>query len=152
MSRPKRSEFLMVRRGVFEHLKDGRMDEQMLVAYELILDQSDWDTGVWLGSSGRLREAVPAWSLSTCVRVLDRLCAGWYIKSQHVRGVRGNYPVLVNKFARPKDGVVVRDWATQDWRGAETVPTKAAGGSTPEKVKPPAASINVTGDFTQSHP
>lgn len=119
--KPRRGDFLLVRRGLFEHVKRGWMDEQMYLAFQIVLDQADWDTGVWDGSSRRLREAVPAWSLSTCKRVLDRLCAGLYVHAEHnAQGVRGNYSVLVNKYERPKDAVRVRDWPTQDWREAET--------------------------------
>jgi hypothetical protein len=112
---------LKMRNGIFEHVQKGWMDEQMYLAYNVMLHQCDWKTGEWTGSAARLREAIPHWSLATVKRVLNRLARGQYVDSQHVRGARGNYKVLINNYeptTGPLAGKRIRKTETIDWRTA----------------------------------
>lgn len=116
-----RNGFISVRTGLLEHVQKGWMDEQMFLAYCIMLDQCDWKTGIWIGSSYKLQAATPSWSLSTCKRVINRLARGQYIDSEHIRGSRGNYQVLVNNYeptAGKLKGKRLRKTETCDWREA----------------------------------
>lgn len=91
--------FLLMRKGIFEHVRKGWMDEQMFLAYSILLETCDWATGVWHGSGARLRNDVGAqWSERNAQRVLERLEAGRYIHSTHQRGKRGNYNIYINNY------------------------------------------------------
>jgi len=91
--------FLLVRKGIFEHVRNVWMDEQMYLAYHIILDKCDWGTGVWHGSAASLRAEVGGqWSERTAERVLERLVERRYIDSLFQRGKRGNYDILINNF------------------------------------------------------
>src|SRR5271157_4220842 len=123
MSKEKDDGHIHVRNGLLEHVQKGWMDEQMYLAYSVMLHQCDWATGVWLGCALRLQAAIPAWSLSTCRRVLNRLQRGLYCESEHDPGVRGNYRVLISNYEPTvgKSKGRLRPTETQDWREAVAV-------------------------------
>lgn len=113
-----------IRKGLIEdHLADGWMDEQMFTAYAIMLHTCDWATGIWLGSADRLVAATGyQWSQRTAERVLERLCAGRYITSGHVRGHKGNYPVFINNFVPtcgPDKDKKLRPTQTINWKSAD---------------------------------
>ena len=96
--------FLMMRKGIFQHLKCSNMDEQMFTAYSVILDHCDWSTGEWWGCAAALRAEVGMqWSERTAERILERLVDGRYITSHFQRGKYGNYKIEVNNFV-PTEG------------------------------------------------
>ena len=110
-----------VRVGILTHVAKGWMDADMFLAYCIMLDQCNWETGIWMGSSHRLRESAPGWSLAHCKRIINRLTRGQYIESEHIRGSRGNYPILINNYeptAGKQKGNRVRSTETIDWRTA----------------------------------
>jgi hypothetical protein len=131
MSDQNQDGFIHLRNGLLEHVQKGWMDSDMVLAYLVLLRQCDWATGVWTGSAARLKDTVPAWSLSTCIRVLSRLARGLYIESEHIRGSRGNYPVLINNYEPIVGGKVVkkklRKTETIDWRTAVKVTDEGHG-------------------------
>jgi hypothetical protein len=46
--------FMPLRRGVFEHLRDGRMCPTDFTCFAYIIGQADTRSGVWIGSAGAL--------------------------------------------------------------------------------------------------
>src|SRR5271170_5952162 len=115
---------ITVRNGILEHFQKNWMDGDMVIAYLILLHQCDWKTGIWIGSSARLNEAVPSWSAAKCKRVINRLVRGNYIDSEHIRGSRGNYTVKINNF-EPLVGTLkgkrIRRTKGMDWREAVRV-------------------------------
>jgi hypothetical protein len=96
--------FLAIRRGIFSHLQDGRMTPVMYAIYSVILDQFDWSSGVWLGSTHRLFDSLgQKTDRSTIKDNLARLYKLGYLKSLRKSGRRGNYYVLINAW-RPTVG------------------------------------------------
>jgi hypothetical protein len=136
-----------------DHLAKGWMDEQMFTAYSVILRQADFETGIWEGSALRLAETCN-WSKPKAVRVLRNLVLGRYITSKHIRGVRGNYSVMINNFiptAGKLKGMKSRRTKTQDYRSAITCDSQAESSLIPysvmddpeqdQKVKSPATRV-----------
>jgi hypothetical protein len=92
--------FLQLRRGVFEHIKDGRMSHLDGLVFIYIASQADTRTGIWNGSAGALAGEI-CLSSRNARRALERLslsAKGGYIKRFPVPGSHVCYPILVNKF------------------------------------------------------
>jgi hypothetical protein len=94
----KENGFLQLRRGVFEHVRDGRMSLADYAIHSYITSQADTRSGVWMGSAGALAGEL---SLSPRMarRFLERLSQGDYIKRFPAPGRHVCYPILVHKFA-----------------------------------------------------
>jgi len=90
--------FLQLRRGVFEHVRDGRMSLFDYAIHSYITSQADTRTGVWMGSAGALAGELSL-SPRQARRFLERLSQGEYIKRFPVPGKHVCYPILVHKFA-----------------------------------------------------
>jgi hypothetical protein len=88
--------FLQLRRGIFQHVRDGCLTPVRALCLIYMLTQADTRTGVWSGSAGALaRElSIPQW---VARRVLESL-SGRYIKRFPVPGRHKCYPVLLHKF------------------------------------------------------
>jgi hypothetical protein len=93
----KKSGFLQLRRGVFEHIRDGRMSLADFAVYSYIIAQADTRTGIWNGSAGALAGELSI-SPRLARKLLERLSRGGYIKRFAVPGKHICYPVLVHKF------------------------------------------------------
>lgn len=89
--------YLQLRRGIFEHVKDGRMSHMGAVAFIYIASQADTRTGVWNGSASSLAGEL-AFSPRNARRLIERLSDSGYIKRFPVPGRHVCYPILVNKF------------------------------------------------------
>jgi hypothetical protein len=89
--------YLQLRRGIFEHVKDGRMSHMDAVAFIYIASQADTRTGVWNGSASSLAGEL-AFSPRNARRLIERLSDSGYIKRFPVHGRHVCYPILVNKF------------------------------------------------------
>jgi len=89
--------FLQLRRGVFEHVRDGRLSHRDAVAFIYIVAQADTRTGVWKGSANALAGEM-GMSPRTARGVLERLSARGYLKRFPVPGKHSCYPILVHKF------------------------------------------------------
>jgi hypothetical protein len=103
-----------------DHVAKGWLDGDMHLAYTLILQNCDWNTGIWHGSADALAALVGGqWSKSKAVRVLRRLCLARYITSHHVPKQKGNYDIAVNNYIPTigKDkGKKIRRTKTRDYR------------------------------------
>lgn len=89
--------FLQLRRGVWEHVRDGRMSVTETLAFIYICCEADTRTGIWKGSakslSGEL--GIPE---RTARDVLEKMEHGDYIRRFAVPGRHSCYPILVHKF------------------------------------------------------
>ena len=92
----KLSGFLQLRRGIFEHVRDGRMTRTAAFCYIYILTQADTRTGIWSGSAGALAGEL-AMPLGTARHVLEALDKR-YIKRFPTPGRHSCYPIALHKF------------------------------------------------------
>jgi hypothetical protein len=93
----KETGFAQIRRGIWEHVRDGRMSLSDYAVYSYIISQADTRTGMWQGSAGALAGELCI-SRRLARRFLERLSQGDYIKRFPVPGKHVCYPILVHKF------------------------------------------------------
>lgn len=93
----RQSGFVPIRRGLWEHLRDGRMSPLVCLAFIYICSQADTRTGIWKGSAGALVGELGL-RPRTARDVLERLEHGDYIRRFLRPGERLCYPILVHKF------------------------------------------------------
>ncbi len=88
--------YLQLRRGVFEHVRDGRMTMTEAFCYIYMLTQADTRTGIWNGSAGSLSGelAMPQRTARNILEALDRR----YIKRFATPGRHSCYPIALHKF------------------------------------------------------
>lgn len=98
------SGFIQLRRGLSEHVRDGRLSFFEASLYVFILMDANPATGLCYGSAG-LFAAIYGISGRTCRDALEKLESKGYLKRFPVRGKHGSYPILVNKF-RCSDGAM----------------------------------------------
>jgi hypothetical protein len=89
--------FMPLRRGVFEHVRDGRMCPTDFTCFAYIIGQADTRSGVWIGSAGALAGEL-SMSPRTSRSVIERLEKRGYIKRFPVPGRHACYPILVHKY------------------------------------------------------
>jgi hypothetical protein len=89
--------FLQLRRGLWEHLRDGRVSPTAGLAFIYICSQADTRSGSWRGSAGALAGELGL-RPRTARNVLERLERGHYIRRFGRPGERFCYPILVHKF------------------------------------------------------
>jgi hypothetical protein len=93
------SPFVMMRIGIFEHVKSKAMDPFMMVVYTFMLNLCNWETGVWHGCAAKMAaELNNIWSVKKVERILSKLVKGNYIESHYRKGDYGNYDILINNF------------------------------------------------------
>ena len=92
-----RGGYLQLRRGLFEHVTEGRMSLTECCLYIAIMANAEPNTGIWKGSAGLLA-SLYGLSPRTARDVLERLESKRYIKRFPVPGSHSNYPILVNKY------------------------------------------------------
>jgi hypothetical protein len=89
--------FFQLRRGLWEHVRDGRMSITEVLAFIYIGTQADTRTGIWKGCaksiSGEL--GIPE---RTARDVLEKMEHDNYIRRFAVPGRHGCYPILIHKF------------------------------------------------------
>lgn len=92
--------FVQYRRGLFEHLREGRMTGPEFMVFSALLFLAKADTGTWYGSSLGLMGHFGDGSLSQrqARGILQSLEAKRYIRRLRTQGQRGNYPILIDKF------------------------------------------------------
>lgn len=93
----KQNGFLPLRRGLWEHVRDGRMSITQALAFIYICSQADTRSGIWKGCakslSGEL--GIPE---RTARDVLEKMEHGDYIRRFAVPGKHSCYPILIDKF------------------------------------------------------
>jgi hypothetical protein len=131
-----------------DHVAKGWMEGDMYLAYNIILQDCDWSTGVWHGSADKLAALVGGqWSKSTAKRVLKRLGQGRYITSHYVPKQMGNYDIAINNYVPTSGGnkgKKLRRTKTRDYRvrlasepleGFPTEPLDAEKGGNSEPLR-----------------
>src|SRR5262249_27866895 len=88
--------FLQLRRGLWEHVRDGRLTHIEALVYIYMLTQADRRSGVWNGSAGALAGelTVPKSTAKYALQKLD----GSYIRRFAAPGRHFCYPILLHKF------------------------------------------------------
>jgi len=89
--------FLQLRRGLWAHVRDGRMCLADAAVLLYICCEADTRTGVWKGAPKALAGELSL-SESTARAVLERLEDRGYIRRFPVPGSHHCYPILVHKF------------------------------------------------------
>jgi hypothetical protein len=93
----KENGFLQLRRGIWEHIRDGRMSITGGLAFIYICSQADTRNGIWKGCarslSGEL--GIPD---RTARDVLEKMEHGDYIRRFAVPGRHTCYPILIHKY------------------------------------------------------
>jgi hypothetical protein len=92
--------FVKFRRGLLDHLLEGRMSPDEYCVFSLLLQVADFRSGVWRGSGVALSTYLKTWSVRKCQRVLKSLARKAYVSLRSCRGKRGNYPVIIHKYGR----------------------------------------------------
>jgi len=113
------SGYAIVRSGIVEHLISGRLSLFDLGIYVVIHLQADFKTGIWRGSAPRILATSPAGtSLRAVQRGLERLNEIGFLRSFHQRGLRGNYPILIDKYdirTGALKGMRLNAWKSESW-------------------------------------
>jgi len=93
----KENGFLQLRRGIWEHVRDGRLSITGGLAFIYICSQADTRTGIWKGCakslSGEL--GIPD---RTARDVLEKMEYGDYVRRFAVPGRHTCYPILIHKY------------------------------------------------------
>lgn len=132
------------RRGIVEHLQDGRLTLLEAGAFELIRLVADYKTGIWWGSAKALEGKCGAGDIDTrkARRILESLERKGYIRRFATERGRGNYPILIDKFEvsvgaesaqkiMRLNTALTNDWASPYYEDLPTVGAAigAAGGA-----------------------
>jgi hypothetical protein len=89
--------FLQLRRGIFEHIRDGRLSHKEFSALVYIISQADTRNGIWIGSAGALSGEIGL-PPRTARDLLEKLEDGGYLRRFPVPGRHACYPILVHKY------------------------------------------------------
>lgn len=89
--------FLPLRRGLWEHVRDGRMSITQALAFIYICSQADTRSGVWKGCAKALASELGI-AERTARDVLEKMQEGDYIRRFAMPGRHSCYPILVHKF------------------------------------------------------
>lgn len=94
--------FFMVRREVFRQTETGRMTGTEYMAYTALIGVADPETGVWIGSAGKLAgvfgRTVSERSMREALMGLEKNPHVRYIRRFIKRGSHSNYPILIHGF------------------------------------------------------
>jgi hypothetical protein len=93
----KENGFAPIRRGIWEHLRDGRMSHLEALAFVYICSQADTRTGIWKGCAKSLAGELGI-KERTARDVLEKMEHGDYIRRFAVPGLHSCYPILIHKF------------------------------------------------------
>ena len=93
----KENGFAPIRRGLWEHIRDGRMSHLEALAFVYICSQADTRTGIWKGSAKSLAGELGL-KERTARDVLEKMEHGDYIRRFAIPGLHSCYPILVHKF------------------------------------------------------
>jgi hypothetical protein len=89
--------FVQLRRGLIEHVMNQQMTLTEFTVYTLLIIHADPSTGVWRGCSETIAQTygLPP---RTCRDIFQRLENNGYLKRFFIKGKKGIYPVLINRF------------------------------------------------------
>ena len=88
--------FVAVPKFLYDDLAAGKLSLGMANVFLILLEQCDYQTGMWKGSAPKVQcgiaEAIPRRTIQSH---LETLAEAGYIKSFHQQGKRGNYFVAI---------------------------------------------------------
>jgi hypothetical protein len=93
----KENGFAPIRRGLWEHIRDGRMSHLEALAFVYVCSQADTRTGIWKGCAKALAGEL-GMRERTARDVLEKMEHGDYIRRFATPGLHSCYPILVHKF------------------------------------------------------
>ena len=142
-----RSGFAQLRRGLQDHVIDGRISFAEYGAYCWMIQSADAGTGVWWGSARAL--AIQVGIADRLARhLLESLENKQYLKRFATPRSHRNYPVVINRFICSRGAhrnKMVNTEKTTDWREVsyEEMPTEGAqtGAQAAASHRPQGASI-----------
>jgi hypothetical protein len=115
-------QFIAHDKHIFKDVEHGQMSPGMHNVYIMLLDQCEYETGIWWGSVPKLYEG---WggqiSNKKLERDLSELYKKGYARSFRTEGKRGNYPVLIHGYkirSGPRIGLVLEAHQSQNWNDA----------------------------------
>jgi hypothetical protein len=94
---PRYAGFLPLYRGLFEHVRDGRISHTECFALIYMLTQADTRNGIWSGSASALAGelSIPA---RTARDILAKLATKGYLRTYAVPGKHSCYPIRIHKY------------------------------------------------------
>lgn len=110
--------YVALRRGIIEHLRDGRLTPTEFTVYVFMILAADKDSGIWVGS-GKAVAGNLCVSNSTAHHALCSLETKGYIRRFTTPGRHGNYPILIDKYVVKQNGeepVRLNAVESTDWR------------------------------------
>ena len=113
--------YIQKRRGILDHLRDGRLTLLELGAHDVIILLADKATGMWVGSAKALSANCGAGDITDrqARHLLESLEIKGYIRRFPKRRSHANYPILVNRYLvtfGAYSGMTLNASATSDWR------------------------------------
>jgi hypothetical protein len=112
--------YAIIRSGIIEHLLSGKLSLFDLGIYTVVHLQADFKTGIWRGSAPRILGTAPAGtSLRAVQRAIENLTEIRFLRTFRDRGVRGNFPYLVDKYdvrIGALKGLRLNAWKSESWQ------------------------------------
>lgn len=92
----KENGYIQLRRGIWEHIRDGSLNHTAAIAYIYMLSEADTRTGVWEGCAKSIASAlrIPKRTAQYALKTLE----GRYIKRFVVPGKNVCYPILLHRY------------------------------------------------------
>lgn len=101
------SGFVPIRRGIYEHINDGRMTGQEWMVYSILHLKADHQTGICYKVSAPALGMLLRIKPHTINRILRSLEKKGYIKRLSHIGQIVSYPVVINKFYCTLNGILI---------------------------------------------
>jgi hypothetical protein len=131
----KETGFLQLRRGLWEHVRNGQMHYTAAIIYIYILSEADTRTGVWKGCAKSIA-GILRMPLSTVKYGLSKL-DGVYIRRFIVRGRRFCYPIICHKYvltSGPDVGRMIDALSSTNDKGLAFFPEPISADISPDVV------------------
>ena len=115
------SGYVPKRRGVLDHLQEGRLTLLEYAAYDAMILLAEKSSGIWWGSAKALAAICGAGDLTErqARHLLESLENKGYIRRFATPRAHGNYPILIDKFQPTfgtQSGMRLNAAASDDWR------------------------------------
>jgi hypothetical protein len=91
------SGYAKFRRGLVDHLKDGRISADEYCVFSLVVQLADFHSGTWHGSGVALSNYLK-WCPRQCQLILRSLEHKGYVQLRTIQGRKGNYPVIIHNY------------------------------------------------------
>lgn len=99
--------FVMIRRGIYAHLRDGRMTGAEWMVYSTLHLEVDHQSGICLKVSSPMLSHLLQINTRQINRILTNLEKKGYIKRLNHRGQIRHYPVVINKYLTAPNGLLI---------------------------------------------